>query len=418
MRFGILQRYVAGEVFRSFAMALLTITTVFVLFIVMTMGSGFSLTPREILNLIPYAIPGSMPYTVPVSLLFAVTVVYGRLAGDNEVIAIKTAGLNAWTVLNPAIVFGLVLSAGMTFAASGPIPVANEMMKKVLFKGFEDMFYKFLKRDREFNRPEWPFTIKVKDVVDNVLLGATFKHRAERPAPGRVILPPKPGESDEPAIFDQIVQAKEARIRFDIANDVAHVYLDRADIQQGGDDPTSLIFNKTDFDLPLPPEFKRAQPKRLQEKTDAEMIAEQRRLLELIARERQRQSVAAAMFIASGSVERVKWNEFQAAFVDYAEWTKQWNEYETERRMRAAMAWGSLFFVLLGGPVGIRFARRDFLSAFITCFVPIIVIYYPLMLGGANLGRGGFVNPILALWAGNGVLLVLTALVLRPVLKH
>jgi lipopolysaccharide export system permease protein len=418
LRFGILQRYVSGEVFRAFAMALLTITIVFVLFVVMTEATRMGLSPREIINLVPFVVPGSMPYTVPVSLLFAVTVVYGRLAGDNEVIAVKTAGLSAWAVLWPSIFMGLVLSVGLMYAAAGPIPSANEMAKKVIFKSFEDVFYKFLKRDREFNRGDWPFVIKVRDVIDNVLYGATFKHRAEKPPPGQPGVPPAPGDPDEPAYFDQVVQAEKARIRFDIEHDIARVYLDGADIQQGGTDPQTMIFNDTEFELPLSPDFKKGQPKRLQEMTDAEMYAEQVRFRELIAKERKRQSVAAAMWIASGRIHRVDWKEFQAAFVDYAFWQQRWNEYETERRMRTAMAWGSFFFVLLGAPVGIRFARRDFLSAFITCFVPIIIVYYPLMLGGANLGRGGFVNPIYSLWAGNLVLLFLTALVLRPVLKH
>ena len=67
--------------------------------------------------------------------------------------------------------------------------------------------------------------------------------------------------------------------------------------------------------------------------------------------------------------------------------------------MRIALAGGSFFFVLLGAPVGILFARRDFLSAFITCFVPIILIYYPLMLLGMNLGKEGLLEPWLALLA-------------------
>ena len=61
--------------------------------------------------------------------------------------------------------------------------------------------------------------------------------------------------------------------------------------------------------------------------------------------------------------------------------------------MRIALACGSFFFVLLGAPVGILFARRDFLSAFITCFVPIIILYYPLMLLGVNLGKDGHAQP-------------------------
>ncbi len=55
------------------------------------------------------------------------------------------------------------------------------------------------------------------------------------------------------------------------------------------------------------------------------------------------------------------------------------------------MALGSLLFVILGAPVGILFAKRDFLSAFMTCFMPIILIYYPLMLFGVNTSKEGLI---------------------------
>ena len=58
------------------------------------------------------------------------------------------------------------------------------------------------------------------------------------------------------------------------------------------------------------------------------------------------------------------------------------------------MGIGSLLFVCLGAPVGILFAKRDFLSAFMTCFMPIIGLYYPLMLFGTNLGKEGLLAPI------------------------
>ena len=67
------------------------------------------------------------------------------------------------------------------------------------------------------------------------------------------------------------------------------------------------------------------------------------------------------------------------------------------------MAWGSLFFVIvLGAPVGILFARRDFLSAFISCFMPIIVVYYPLDALRREHGQGrDRLSPIFV-WTGNG----------------
>ena len=89
-----------------FALALLTITAIFVLFMVMTEASrDGSLAARD-LHLVPYVDPGTLLYTIPVSLLFAVTVVYGRLASDNEIVAVKTAGLSTLFILRPACFSG------------------------------------------------------------------------------------------------------------------------------------------------------------------------------------------------------------------------------------------------------------------------------------------------------------------------
>jgi lipopolysaccharide export system permease protein len=82
------------------------------------------------------------------------------------------------------------------------------------------------------------------------------------------------------------------------------------------------------------------------------------------------------------------------------------------------MACGSFLFVILGAPVGIRFARRDFLSAFMTCFLPIIAFYYPSMLLGTNLSKEGIVGPFFSLWTGNVLLAGLAGFVLSSVRKH
>ena len=109
---GILQRYIMGEVLRSFTLALPTITAVPLLFMVMLEATKTGLTPAEILHLVPFVIPGSLPYTIPVSLLLAVTVVYGRLSSDNELVAMKTAGLSAFSALRPALILGILFHLG------------------------------------------------------------------------------------------------------------------------------------------------------------------------------------------------------------------------------------------------------------------------------------------------------------------
>jgi lipopolysaccharide export system permease protein len=64
---------------------------------------------------------------------------------------------------------------------------------------------------------------------------------------------------------------------------------------------------------------------------------------------------------------------------------------------------------LVGCPVGIRASRGDYLSTFVSCFLPIIGLYYPMMICANNLGRQGKLNPILALWTADGLFILVAA---------
>jgi lipopolysaccharide export system permease protein len=401
---GILQRYVVGEVLRAFFLALLTITAIFVLFMVMAEAAKAGLTPYDIARLVPFIIPSSLPYTMPVALLFSVTVVYGRLAADNEVIAVKTAGLSAMTVLMPAFAVGLVLSLVLLAVANDGIPRATHQAKKIVFGNFEDMFYKVLKKERELNNYSWPFYIKVKDVEGRELIEPIFKHRSGGPT--------------NPSQFDLTVQAKRATITFDLDQDVVRVFLVGSESTGSSAHPDFIFLDQKEMQIPLPSgKWGNIEPT-IQEKTRDEMNIEQVDLRKKILNERKRQAVAAALWIGTGRMTRVDWPHIQAAFTDYQRWERKYNALETEKHLRVALACGSLFFVLIGAPVGIMFARRDFLSAFISCFLPIIIIYYPLTLMGVNLGKEGILNPIIALWVGNCVLAVAAGLILPSIYRH
>ena len=113
----------------------------------------------------------------------------------------------------------------------------------------------------------------------------------------------------------------------------------------------------------------------------------------LIATVRKRESIKAGFAFASGRLESINWTDVNSAFRDHADWIRRCNELETEWHLRISMGIGSLLFVFLGAPVGILFAKRDFLSAFMTCFLPIIGLYYPLMLFGTNLSKEGLLAP-------------------------
>ena len=402
---GILQRYVWWEVFRAFGMALVTMTGIFVLFMVAAQAMGTRmLTPRDVLTLIPYIIPSTLPYTTPVSLLFAVTVVYGRIAGDNEVIAVKSAGLSVMTVIWPTILLGGAVSAILWQASRTWIPMSAHEAKMVLFRDMEDVVYKFLKRDKQFTLPGSPISIKVKDVEGRLLIKPTFWKKG-------------PGDT-----IATTIQAKTARLRFDMPGKRIIVELEEGVVQNhgGGEEVAILPQGVESFEFPLPErqDNKDFSLKSIQEYTNAELEAELVDVRSHLALDRKRQAIAAGLLFAAGKPDAVAWGDVKDAFVKNTYYKKRDNEFETEKQLRTSMAFGSLLFVVLGAPIGIRFAKRDFLSAFMTCFLPIIGLYYPLMLLGINMGKEGALPAYQALWISNLVLALLAGWVYPRIIKY
>jgi lipopolysaccharide export system permease protein len=288
----------------------------------------------------------------------------------------------------------------MVLSSSEVIPRANYLFKAAIFKNMEDTFYMFLKKEGEFNNPNWPFFIGVKDVQGRLLVDATFKHR-------------KVG-AQNPNTYDFTVQSRTAIVHFDTKKKKVEVTLHDADMQ--GSSQYSHIPHKV-LDYELPRDKMLSYEPRIQELTARELAVERAGLARKIREERQRQAIAAALWIGSGRIERVDWPHVGAAYTEHARWQRKIEELDTESNMRIAMATGSLFFVIVGAPVGIFFARRDFLSAFITCFLPIIIVYYPLVLAGVNMGREG-VMPPWTVWSGNLVLGAVGGLVWWTVTKR
>src|SRR5262245_58774680 len=98
------------ELCKVFLMSLVGITGLLLMAGIIAEASQQGLGPKQILAAIPLLVPSTLPYTIPATTLFATSVVYGRLAADNEILAIKASGVNVLHVVKPGIVLGLVMS--------------------------------------------------------------------------------------------------------------------------------------------------------------------------------------------------------------------------------------------------------------------------------------------------------------------
>ena len=86
--------------------------------------------------------------------------------------------------------------------------------------------------------------------------------------------------------------------------------------------------------------------------------------------------------------------------------------------MRPSLSFGCLCFILVGCPIGIMFSRGDYLGAFITCFLPIVIVYYPLMLCGTNMAKEGRFNEIPLVFAADAVVAMAGLGLIKVLLKN
>lgn len=379
-------------------MSLLGITAILVLGGIVPEASQQGLNPLQILGIIPLLIPSMMPYSIPATTLFTACVVYGRLSADNEILAIKAAGINVLQVLWPGVMLGLLMSATTASLYYHVIPTTQHLLKTLFVNDVEEFLYALLKKDREINQPGLNYVIAVRQVQGRRLIDAIFFKRRD-------------ARSD----YDVIAKAREAELQVDLHNQEIHVHMRQfVGLSEGGGAVVHVNEPRT-WTVALPP-LEKQRPRRPREYTWTQIFD-------------RRDEVAAEIHYIEGEIVKFKTNpppgilpEQRDKHLENLITGRQMRLNESralaaEVQLRPVLSLGCLCFVLVGCPVGIWFSRSDYLSAFITCFLPIVFSYYPLLVAGTNLAKDGKVHPAVGLWVANAVLGLIGLALFRRVMR-
>ena len=90
---------------------------------------------------------------------------------------------------------------------------------------------------------------------------------------------------------------------------------------------------------------------------------------------------------------------------------------QTEPPRRWANGFSCLCFALVGTAMAIRRRNADALTSFFLCFVPILMVYYPLLAFGVDRAKAGAITPY-AVWLANVILVVWGLWLLRRVMRY
>jgi len=412
--FGTVNRMILAELVKVFLLALTALTGMFMLGGVIQEASQKGLGPAQILMAIPLIIPNTFPYTIPATTLFATCIVYGRLAADNEVLVLRAAGVNIYHLLWPAVFLGLITTAATAALYYDPIPRSQRVLRAQLEKDAENIIYSLLNREGGMRKPDLDFVLFVRDVQGKDLIDVVVKKR----------------KADKTG-YEMVARAQTARLRVRKTPDPAApdnrdndktelvIRMDRCvvDALKG---ESSADFQDQEYGTPLPKAiFGRDTKERPASLTWKELDGRLADLREDIGKlEAKARQLAAETDSISLSGEKSKAEQIRDIDKLYIPALKrQISGILTEKQMRPALSLGCLCFVLIGCPVGIWASRSDYLSVFMLCFLPTIIVYYPILMAALNLAKEGKGSPFLA-WVPNAVLVTASGFLIRRLMKR
>lgn len=393
----LLTRYVTLELLKVFLVTLTGMTLMIVLAGVgrEAVRQGLGLGP--VLRLVPYILPDALRFAVPATVLFAACSVYGRMSGMNEVVAVKSLGISPWQLMVPALVLGFMLSLASVWLNDVAVSWGRSGVQRVVVESVEQIAYGMLRTQRSYSTER--FSINVKEVVDRKLVRPTVLFNSS-------------GDSPQVTLI-----AEQAELRANPEESTLSIFLTHGMIDVDGG--LSVFFpDRIERVIPLTHASKvggggqRAANYPLW-KIPLEIV---RHREELRVNE-QMLAAQSAYKLTTGDFPALIDEDWRHTRYEMREANYQLDRLRTEPWRRWAGGFSCFFFVLVGCPLAMRLRNADFTTSFILCFLPILIVYYPLMAMGVDRAKAGAFPPY-AVWIGNLICALVGVWLIRKAIRY
>jgi lipopolysaccharide export system permease protein len=399
----ILTRYVLFDLLKVFLLTLTGLTAIIFVALIgkEAVDKGIGLGP--LLRMTPYLLPQSLQFAIPGTMLLATTSVYGRMASYNEVVAIKSLGISPMVVIWPSLVLATLVS--LLGVVMNDIAVSWGVLgvQRVFLESIEEVTYSQLRVKRTYNLGKANITVRAVD--GHRLISPTLIVQSSADRPGLTL------SADEAELHSYPDQGKlvvvfrnmeaEGSIApsmpgsFALSNPNEYEYVASLDELTGTSD-------------------KMRSPSTYALAEIGPAVARQEGLVRQTERS---MAVQAAFGMLTGDFNAISDAAWKIHEDELATGRTRLNRLHTEAWRRWANGFSCLCFVLIGAPVAIWFRHSEFLASFFICFLPILVVYYPLLAVSVDWAKDGTVPPQ-AVWIGNIVLALAGVWLLRRVNRN
>jgi len=338
-----------------------------------------NLGPDILIQLIPYIVPRALMYAMPATCLFSICVVFGRLAADNELIAIQSMGLHKSVVMTPALVIAFLLSLFAVWVNDVSYAWSYWGIQKVVLASSDKIMYGMLRNEGSIRTEK--FSIEVNGVEDRKLIEPVIMftdsnnksirlvaHQAEiqtLPDTHRIALTLTRGSGSYEGKADYVFDAEET---FEIP------LKSPEEIAKEAGNPSHLYLSQINGEI-------------------------EKQVADLANLKRSHAVRACSQMITGDMVGLTNgdWNKRNESLGD-AE--ARLARLHVVPHRRWANGFSCFAFAIIGIPVALKLKTANYATTFGICFLPILFIYYPLFMFGLNGAKMGTLPPYGA-WLGN-----------------
>lgn len=372
-------RYITSEMTKTFALVF-SIVTMLGVFVLLPTLIKEGLGPAQFFSALPLMAVTPLAYTLPLAVLFGVSIAYGRMSAENEIRAMAWHGLHVGWMALPAAGAAVVTAMVSLYLTTEVVPAAWRTKEKVFSASMMGVVNRELVRGAELGKTlsfrRVSVRVKGYDSETGKMSGITVIQANDELKPIMEV----------EASTGQIVEGK--------ADDaiVFTVYAEKADSKR-----QYVTFVFTDGKM------RRFDPEnqgRMSESWTVHSIA-----IDFGGRPQQIEPKGMSL----GKL---------AAYAETAEDEVKKNEAKTLLWERVALGMSPLFFAIVAAPMSMVARWRHTLTSFLPSLVVVVVAYYPLVMWAKVQGESGSLNPMVGMFIGNGMMLVLSAVLAVVVLRR
>ena len=418
--FKTLDKYVFRELLTPFMYSLLVLTMIFLVnFIIRAMDRilGKGLSFLVILEYIILNLAWILALAIPLSVLVAVLLAYGRLATDHEVTAMRSGGISLPRIMAPALVFAMLVGSFTLYFNTTILPDVNHrarLLGSYIYRKRPDMDIVpgyFIDDLPDYN-------IRVNEVTEEGLSGVVIFSKSDLREQVSIFAETGRTETIGGQIIFTLYNGEKHLLDLDKLDDYQREYFDstrltvkvnnlelkrRESAVRGDREMTPAMMyvrideNKERFNRTID----RMNTIRLKSPVfNGDSLVDMMALMDTIKHIPipDKTLIEARTRVWNRTVDKL---ESQERLLN--SYLKQVNKYLVEIHKKYAMAVTCIVFVLVGVPLGIM-TRKS--SGTIGVAIGMFFIYWAALIAGEELADRRIMDPVLAMWAPNGIMAV------------